>query len=104
MGWPSKRLSDSKAAAREARQEAGVTGKIASESYGQYLYRKRTQAGPKLIEVFVFVLRVRKASRNWREKNERQRVWLDLQTASRRVREPKLRAIIASLTSSNPAD
>ena len=27
-GWPSKRLSDREAAAREARQEAGVTGTI----------------------------------------------------------------------------
>src|SRR5689334_1664160 len=27
-GWPSKRLSDPNAAAREAKQEAGVTGKI----------------------------------------------------------------------------
>jgi 8-oxo-dGTP pyrophosphatase MutT (NUDIX family) len=33
-GWPSKRMSDSAAAAREAKQEAGVTGKISKRIYG----------------------------------------------------------------------
>lgn len=96
-GWPSKRLSDHDAAAREAKQEAGVTGKISATSFGRYAYRKATPAGSRLIEVSVFILRVRKAKKSWREQAERRRVWFDARTASRRVREPRLRALIAGL-------
>ena len=39
-GWPSKKLSDPKAAAREASEEAGVTGKVDRKLVGTYTYRK----------------------------------------------------------------
>ena len=35
-GWPTKRLKDHKAAAREAEQEAGVLGKVKSKPIGNY--------------------------------------------------------------------
>ena len=58
-GWPSKRMTDAAAAAREARQEAGITGKIASKSYGSYRYRKIDEGGVRVIEVAVYLLRVK---------------------------------------------
>jgi 8-oxo-dGTP pyrophosphatase MutT (NUDIX family) len=35
-GWPSKKISDAKAAAREAREEAGVTGKVYRKPVGDF--------------------------------------------------------------------
>jgi 8-oxo-dGTP pyrophosphatase MutT (NUDIX family) len=99
-GWPSKRMSDSAAAAREALQEAGVTGKISRKVYGNYRYRKIDKENARLIDVDVFLLWVKKEKKNWREKTERQRTWFDIETASKKVREPKLRALIAKLSES----
>lgn len=99
-GWPSKRMSDSAAAAREAKQEAGVTGKISKRIYGYYRYRKIEKESTRLIEVAVYVLWVKKEKKQWREKTERQRTWFDVETASRKVREPKLRALLSALADS----
>jgi 8-oxo-dGTP pyrophosphatase MutT (NUDIX family) len=99
-GWPSKRMSDSAAAAREALQEAGVTGKVSKKVYGNYRYRKIDEGNVRLIDVSVFLLRVKKEKKKWREKAERQRSWFDIKTASKKVREPKLRALIAELSNS----
>jgi 8-oxo-dGTP pyrophosphatase MutT (NUDIX family) len=96
-GWPSKRMADSAAAAREAKQEAGVTGKIAKKPVGNYRYRKIEKENIRLIEVDVYVLWVKKEKKQWKEKAERNRAWFDAQTASRKVREPNLRALISAL-------
>ena len=47
-GWPSKRMTDSAAAAREAKQEAGVVGKIAKKPFGNYRYRKTEKENVRL--------------------------------------------------------
>jgi len=99
-GWPSKRMSDSAAAAREAKQEAGVTGKISKDIYGTYRYRKIEKESSRLIEVAVYLLWVKKEKKQWREKTERNRTWFDVKTASRKVREPKLRALLSALADS----
>jgi 8-oxo-dGTP pyrophosphatase MutT (NUDIX family) len=96
-GWPSKRMTDSAAAAREAKQEAGVTGKITKTPFGNYRYRKIEKENVRLIDVTVYLLWVKKEKKQWKEKAERNRVWFDALTASRKVREPKLRALLASL-------
>jgi 8-oxo-dGTP pyrophosphatase MutT (NUDIX family) len=96
-GWPSKRLSDAGAAAREAKQEAGVTGKMATRPLGAYRYFKASEDGARLVQVVVFLLAVKKERKRWREKVERQRTWFDLKTAARLVREPGLRTLIMSL-------
>src|SRR5437868_322307 len=72
-GWPSKRLSDADAAAREAKQEAGVTGKIGAVPIGSYRYRKTMGAEVRFIDVVVYTLWVKKQRKRWREKNERTR-------------------------------
>ena len=59
-GWPSKRLDDAVAACREARQEAGVIGRIASKPIGSYQYCKKEKDGSHLIEVAVYLLFVEK--------------------------------------------
>jgi 8-oxo-dGTP pyrophosphatase MutT (NUDIX family) len=96
-GWPSKRIDDAAAASREAKQEAGVIGRIAPTPVGSYRYRKIEANGSRLIEVFVYVLSVEKEKKRWPEKVQRQRAWFDIATASRRVREPQLKMIITKL-------
>jgi 8-oxo-dGTP pyrophosphatase MutT (NUDIX family) len=99
-GWPAKRLSDAKAAAREARQEAGVSGKIGANPIGSYRYRKRmTREIVKLVDVAVYALHVKKERKTWREKHERVRVWFAQDEAAKKVREPKLKELIASFGS-----
>jgi 8-oxo-dGTP pyrophosphatase MutT (NUDIX family) len=96
-GWPSKRMTDAAAAAREANQEAGVTGKTSKEICGSYRYRKIEIDRVRVVEVGVFVLRVKKEKKRWREKGQRQRAWFDRDEAARKVREPGLKTIIREL-------
>ena len=93
-GWPAKRKADSAAAAREARQEAGVSGNISPVTYGSYRYRKTYKNRVRVIEVAVYLLWVKKVKKRWREQHQRQRTWFD-DTAARNVREPQLRSLIA---------
>jgi 8-oxo-dGTP pyrophosphatase MutT (NUDIX family) len=94
-GWPSKRLSDADAAAREAKEEAGVTGKITGIPIGIYRYRKMTGANVRFIDVEVYALWVKKQRKRWREKDQRTRMWFSLDEAARKVREPRLKNLIA---------
>ena len=43
-GWRAKRLKDHEAAAREAEEEAGVSGKMKSKPIGKYAYPKPDDA------------------------------------------------------------
>jgi 8-oxo-dGTP pyrophosphatase MutT (NUDIX family) len=96
-GWPSRRMKDSAAAAREAKEEAGVTGKIARKPFGIYRYRKLDGEISHIVDVSVFLLKVKKERKRWSEQAERQRAWFPLEIASRRVREPKLKLLILGL-------
>ncbi|MGB9027580.1 MAG: NUDIX hydrolase [Rhodomicrobium sp.] len=95
-GWPSKRGKDHKAAAREARQEAGVAGKIMPTAFGSYRYVK-PELGDTSIDVTVFLLSVRKQSKRWPEKNERRRAWFHVLDAAGKITEPELSSLICSL-------
>lgn len=96
-GWPSKRLKDRDAAAREAREEAGVTGKINGKPIGAYRYRKVEPAGSRLLDVTVYLLKVIREKKSWPERDQRQRTWFKPEVAARRVREPALRDLIRAL-------
>lgn len=96
-GWPSKRLKDKDAAAREAREEAGVLGKVKSRPIGVYRYRKIEPEGARLLDVTVFLLKVEREKVRWPEKDQRRRTWFPIKTAARRVREPSLQRLILQL-------
>jgi 8-oxo-dGTP pyrophosphatase MutT (NUDIX family) len=97
-GWPSKRMTDAAAAAREARQEAGVTGAISRVLCGTYRYRKVERHLTRVVDVDVYILWVKKERKRWREKDERRRSWFPLEKATRSVRERGLKVILRSLT------
>lgn len=96
-GWPSKRVKDHKAAAREARQEAGVKGKIKPRAFGSYRYVKPELGDGAPIDVSVFVLSVRKQSKRWPEQTERRRAWFDVLDAAGKIAEPELSSLIGRL-------
>jgi len=96
-GWPSRRLKDKDAAAREAKQEAGVVGKISSKPIGNYRYRKLEGQNSRLVEVSVYILRVQKEKRRWREQTERERRWFSVAMAARCVRERRLKLLLKAL-------
>ncbi|MGA7325822.1 MAG: NUDIX hydrolase [Rhodomicrobium sp.] len=100
-GWPSKRLHDYRAAAREARQEAGVKGKIIPKAIGSYRYAKPELGESCDIDVSVFLLTVLKQRKRWPEMHQRQRVWFDVLDAAKKIKEPELSSLIGRLLELN---
>ena len=96
-GWPSKKMSDATAAAREALQEAGVTGKVWRKPVGFYRYRKVLPQSSRILDVAVYVLWVRKQRKSWAEQKERTRILATLEDAGKLVREPGLKRLFAEL-------
>jgi 8-oxo-dGTP pyrophosphatase MutT (NUDIX family) len=96
-GWTSKRLKDHEAAIREAKQEAGVDGRITTGAIGSYRYVKREIGLDAPIDVAVYLLAVEKQWKRWPEKRERQRVWLPVDEAAGKVQEPDLSRLILAM-------
>ena len=95
-GWPMKGMSDAKAAAREAFEEAGVEGKIGKKPIGHYKYNKIFGPGfalPCIVDVYS--LQLDKMLKKWPEKSERKRHWMPLREAAQSVHEPELRDLIS---------
>lgn len=98
-GWPIKGLKPHSVAAREALEEAGLTGKIAKEAIGSYHYVKRMRNGAAMTcEVGVFPLTVEKQRRNWPEREQRATSWFAREDAASLVDEPGLRDLILNFT------
>src|SRR5258708_34598572 len=78
-GWPIAGLSPSQTAAREALEEAGVTGPISSERIGTYHYDKRlADDTSRHCDVEVFALEVADQRDSWPEQHQRRREWLGI--------------------------
>lgn len=95
-GWPEGEESLGEAAAREAMEEAGVSGRIATTELGSYFYGKRLTTGlERRCQVLVFPLEVRKVAEKWPEKKRRTRQWFAPTDAASAVQEPDLAELIA---------
>jgi 8-oxo-dGTP pyrophosphatase MutT (NUDIX family) len=95
-GWPIKRLTPSKSAAREAFEEAGVRGKIGARAIGIFRYKKtagENGADPDY-EVKIFPLLVRRQSATWPEYGQRVVQWVDPEKAISLIRDPELKTIV----------
>jgi 8-oxo-dGTP pyrophosphatase MutT (NUDIX family) len=94
-GWPMDGLTLAQSAAREAYEEAGVSGEIADASLGSYHYLKeRKDHGAMPCSVSVFALAVQSQARTWPEKGARELAWLPIEQAAARVAEPGLRHLL----------
>jgi 8-oxo-dGTP pyrophosphatase MutT (NUDIX family) len=96
-GWPVKGIDDSEAAAREAREEAGVIGKIEKKPVGRYIYWKRMRDHFALCKVSLFILEAERQLEHWPERGERLFHWFKLHDAADLVDDPGLGAAIRSL-------
>lgn len=97
-GWPIDGLDPAASAAREAWEEAGVTGQTGTAPLGLYSYDKVLAPEASLpCAVAVFPLRVEELAAKFPERKERRRKWFDAAKAARKVAEPELRALFQSL-------
>jgi 8-oxo-dGTP pyrophosphatase MutT (NUDIX family) len=100
-GWPEEGETLYEAAAREALEEAGVSGGIAEAAAGSYFYNKVHSSGAESpCEVRVFPLEVEGVASEWREKGQRKRKWVEPREATRMVNEPDLVKLIARFCAS----
>jgi 8-oxo-dGTP pyrophosphatase MutT (NUDIX family) len=96
-GWHAKGLKGHESAAREAKQEAGVEGKIDPKAIGHFRYVKTERSDQGAVDVTVFLLSVRKVLKRWREAAQRERAWFPIDDAAESVQEPELSSIISAL-------
>lgn len=96
-GWPWPGVKDYKAAAEEAREEAGIKGKIGKKPIGTYTYDKRRPTGTVPVRVKVFLLEVEKELDDWPEAKQRERTWFTMTKAAEAVAEPELAELIRAL-------
>jgi len=96
-GWPMKGLRDDDAAAVEAEEEAGLTGTMLRPSLGSFRYWRRTRLLFRRQRVEVFLLRVKRQRKHWKEQHQRQVLWVPLHDAIDLVLEPSLGALLTRL-------
>ncbi|MCE2791475.1 MAG: NUDIX hydrolase [Planctomycetota bacterium] len=89
-GFPKGRVSGGNsllaAALGEAREEAGLIGKIHGTQLGQYGYNKKG----KTFEVLMWLMQVEQCEDSWKESLQRARVWVRLAEARRLIDRPHL--------------
>jgi 8-oxo-dGTP pyrophosphatase MutT (NUDIX family) len=95
-GWRKRRLDASKAAAREAFEEAGIVGIVGHKPIGTYTYWKRQPDRFERVKVKVFPLEVQEFREEWPEKGQRRMAWLSTEDAALLVDEPDLSQLIRS--------
>jgi 8-oxo-dGTP pyrophosphatase MutT (NUDIX family) len=82
----------------EAKEEAGVLGRVGREALGSYLHVKGTGSSGRrseAVEVIVFPLEVEEVAVSWREMEQRERQWVRLDDAAELISSSHLRNIIA---------
>jgi len=94
-GWPIDGLTPAQSAAREAFEEAGVTGRVHELCLGVFSYAKyvdRSTGLPCL--AMVYPLRVKSLGTDYPERGERRRKWFSRKKAAQRIAEPELAHMI----------
>jgi 8-oxo-dGTP pyrophosphatase MutT (NUDIX family) len=103
-GWPKSGLSDPEMAAREAFEEAGVTGDIGPKPVAEFLYTKRLHLlSWARCRVEIYPLRARCQHLAWPEQASRRSLWVAPDRAAAKVREAQLARVLRALDSSATA-
>jgi 8-oxo-dGTP pyrophosphatase MutT (NUDIX family) len=98
------KLENHKAAEREAREEAGLVGRITKKPIGSYQFWKRQDAHWSLAEVTVFVLLVERQLDDFKEKGQRDIKAFRPEDAVDAVYESGLGALIRQAVTLSPPD
>ncbi len=101
-GWPERGEALCQAAAREAGEEAGISGAVSSASAGHYNYVKVDRSGGDDVqcEVIVYPLEVDQVAAKWKEQKVRSRKWVSPEEAAELVEEPDLGVLITEFCAS----
>ena len=94
-GWPEPDLSGSENAAREAFEEAGISGTIDADPLGSFHHKKRSLFGTVDVEILVHLLAVEKELTEWPERGQRERKWFPVKEAASVVDSDDLGELIA---------
>jgi phosphohistidine phosphatase len=92
-------LTHAEAAAVEAREEAGVLGRLSDEPLGSFTYEKF--GGTCLVQVFA--MRVTRVLPHWDEERLRERRWFDIDDAARGAGRPAVGELIGRLAAAAQA-
>lgn len=94
-GWPERGEALCDAAAREAGEEAGISGAVATSSLGHFRYMKQRASGSdRQYQVHVFAMEVDRIKDKWPERKQRKRAWFSPDEAAANVHEPDLGSLI----------
>lgn len=97
-GWPKPKVRPHEQAAREAKEEAGLVGEIATDAIGSYTYSKRIQFLKYVTcRVSVFPLLVLAQRTKWPEQGQRELLWTPVADAAGMVAEPDLALLLSAL-------
>lgn len=102
-GWPEAGLTSAASAAREALEEAGVTGEIDAQPIGHYHYIKEKAGHALPVKVEIFSLQATGQQSDWAEKGAREILWLPVERAAARVEERSLRQLLLDFGKSQKA-
>ncbi|SRR6266545_1051408 len=80
------------AALQEAWEEAGLAGVLSREPVGSYLYEKWGRT----CHVTVFLMEVTEVKDDWPERGLRQRAWVSVAEALKRLEESGLREVVSA--------
>ncbi len=91
-------MSDSDLAAREALEEAGVSGEISADPIGNFDYTKRLHLFSWVrCRVEVYLLHADRQLLTWSEKESRRCLWIEPQEAAKMVRERQVADLLRAL-------
>ncbi|MGR3323285.1 MAG: NUDIX hydrolase [Pseudooceanicola sp.] len=94
-GWPMKDRSPGDCALREAYEEAGVIGRVATRPLGIYPYLKLMEDGSEVpCAGLLFPVRVSALRAEFPEADQRRRKWFSPKKAARRVEELALSQLL----------
>ena len=97
-GWPMHNQTPAEAAATEAWEEAGLTGKPYDVCLGVFNYSKSRNGSRLPVLAMVYPVLVKNVHSSWPEANQRKRRWMTPKKAARKLEEPALKEIVANFT------
>jgi 8-oxo-dGTP pyrophosphatase MutT (NUDIX family) len=93
-GWPMDGQTPAAAAAMEAFEEAGLTGRAFDRCVGVYSYVKPLDRSRLPCIAMVFPVLVEQEHEDWPEKRQRKRKWFSLKKAAGKLDGPELQHIV----------